>query len=161
MKKRMIESLKKTLHDGMIKNFEKDGFLTPVLFFIKNEEPSITIIPNDLLSTPNGKQILAKVIKQICAQPNVFCAGIIIEGYGARLNVDSEMSKLVKNGNIKVSELKENLDIILMIISTPEGDDVISYQVDCENKTVGDRFIEEGKNSFAGTFSNFFEWTQN
>lgn len=160
MKNKVIDSFKEALHKAMIENFENDGELTPILFFIKDNQPMISNIPYGLLSTPEGKEILAKNINEICLLPNVICAGIIIEAYGARIEKDSDIGKLVSSGNVRISELKERVDIIMMTLSTPEGDEVISYEVDCDNKTVGKRFIEDGSTS-AGRFSNFFKWTQN
>jgi hypothetical protein len=152
---------KKVLHEEMIRNFERDGYLTPLLFFLRDNQPIIITIPNELLLSPDGKIQLATKIKTICMTPNVRCAGIIIEACGTKVNADSEIAKLILDGNIKISELNEHVDIIIMIYSTRENDDFIAYQVDCENKTVGERFIDDNAIGFTGTFSKFFKWTQN
>jgi hypothetical protein len=65
------------------------------------------------------------------------------------------------SGNVKVSELKESQDIILMIFSTPANEEMISYVVDCDNKTVGEQLTEGEAEGVGGTFSHFFNWNKN
>jgi len=157
----LVEYFKDTLHKGMINNFEKDGYLVPVLFFIKDDQPVLVKIENEMLSTPEGKHDLSNMIRTICVTPNVRAAGIIIEAYGAKMDKDDGLSNFVVDGTIKVSELSNKEDIIILIFSTPEGDDMISYAVDVKNKKVGKRFSEGDANSTGGIFSNFFKWRQN
>jgi hypothetical protein len=152
MTSKAINEFKEVMHQGMIANFKIHGFLTPVVFFYKDGEALISEIPHQLLSTPEGKSIIAAGIKDFCTQPNVFAAGMIIEAYGAAIgkDEDDEMTKLINNGNMRVRDLKQKQDIIVMI----------SYVVDPNSKTVGKRFVENGHGA-TGRFSNFFSWNKN
>ena len=156
-----LTEFKEILHQGMITNFERDGFITPILFFFKNGAPVIGMIPPELLAGSVGKEILAGMIKENCQQPNVLAAGIIIEAYGAKIDENSPNKDKIVSGEIQVSELNEKQDIILMMFSTPEGDEMIAYDVDCKNKLVGDRFGDDDMKQFEGLFSNFFHWNKN
>ena len=162
MTSKAINEFKEVMHQGMIANFKIHGFLTPVVFFYKDGEALISEIPHQLLSTPEGKSIIAAGIKDFCTQPNVFAAGMIIEAYGAAIgkDEDEETTKLINDGNMRVRDLKQKQDIIVMIFSTPEGEDMISYVVDPNSKTVGKRFVENGHGA-TGRFSNFFSWNKN
>lgn len=157
---KIIEGFKSVLHKGMIENFEKDGRITPILFFIKDNQPIITTIPNKFFATQEGKCQLGDTIRNICLTPNVFAAGMIFEAYGAKMNKEDGICKLINDGAIKVSELKNKEDIIILLFSTPEGEDSISYVVDVNNKTVGEKFVS-AENSVGGIFSNFFKWGMN
>lgn len=158
-----MTAFKEILREGMIKNFETSGDLTPIMFFYKGGQPVITEIPNAFLMTPGGKVALANIIKKVCTEPDTMMAGIIIEAYGAKLSVeeDSDLTDAVINGEKRVSELNEKQDIIVMISSTPEGEEMISYIVDPETKTVGEEFSGIGAAQIAGTFSHFFSWNKN
>jgi len=156
-----LQDFKESLRLGMIENFKRDGSLAPILFFFKDGTPMIGRIPDELLSNSQGKVVLAGIIRNICQEPTVLCAGIIMEANGAKISPDTEMTKLVLEGNLKVSELKDKTDLIVMMFSTPEGEEMYAYTVDVENKTVGDLFSEEVMKGFSGTFSHFFTWNQN
>lgn len=151
-----VEKLKEVMRNGMIQNFKNDGFLVPVVFFLTDNQPHIAQIPNDMLKSTAGKVALAGNIKELCKSPEVQACGIIIEAYGAKINADSEDAKKVLDGVVRVSELDEKQDIIIMIFSTPEKDESITYLVDCKNKTVGEEFLE-GADGMNGIFGNFFE----
>jgi hypothetical protein len=155
-----LNDFKKVMENGMIENFKSFGFLTPVMFFLMNNQPMIKEIPSELLENSEGKQILSQIIKKICKEPNVTAGGIIIEAYAAKTNQDTELSKSLLNGDIRVSELKEKQDIIMMVFSSPEKEEMIAYNVDCKNKTVGEQFASDC-DSFDGTFSNFFDRNKN
>lgn len=161
--KKHIEDFKKVLHHGMIKSFEADGCLAPIVFFYKDDKPIISEIPNDLLNSSEGKIILADMIKTACLNPTTRVAGIIIEAYGVKLDEkqDSDINESIKRGEIRVSELDEKQDIIIMIFSTPNSEEFISYCVDPKTKTVGEEFIGESADVMAGTFSKFFNWSKN
>lgn len=161
--KQKVEEFKDVLHKGMIKNFENDGYITPVVFFFKGDQPMISTIPSELLNTPEGKLVLADIIKTACLNPETSVAGIIIEAYGAKINEDddSEKAKSLLKGEIRVSELDEKQDIIIMIFSTIEGEETISYIVDPKTKTITEPFQSEGADQIAGTFSDFFKWKGN
>ena len=163
MSKKDIDIFKEVLHQGMKKNFTMAGYLSPIMFFYKDGKPIISEIPNEYLATQVGKQGLAQIIRKICSEPNVEMAGIIIEAYGAKLNKDdnSEEAKAVLSGEKRVSDLEDKEDIIIMIVSTPEGEEAISYIVDPDAKTVGEEFLGDGLEKMMGTFSNFFNWNKN
>jgi len=156
----ILNDFKESLRKSMIMNFEKDGFLAPVLFFLQNNTPCFALIPRELLASNEKKEILADIIKKKCFEPNVFAAGIIMEANAAKIDIDSSLAKLVDNGDIRVSELKEKVDIIVLIFSTPEGEEIITYVVDCEKKVVGEPF-SEGYGQLKGKFSGFFSWNKN
>ena len=155
-----IERFKNVMKEGMIKNFEADGCLMPVLFFINNGELVISQIPNYLLMTDDGKDYLSSLIKSRCAAPSTQAAGIIIEAWGAKLEIDSDEAKALQNNEISVSELDEKQDIIMLIFSTPTKSETIAFTVDCENKKILGDFADEAK-LVSGRFANFFQWTQN
>jgi hypothetical protein len=161
MKSEKLNDFKEVLRNGMIANFEKDGYVAPIVFFFKDDRPIMSVVPPEYISTPEGKAMLAQMIKSFCAQPNVLAAGLIIEANGARMDADSEMTKLVLNGSVKISELKDKIDIIVMIFSTPESEELIAYEVDCENFKVGEKFSDEAAKAMGSTFSNFFNWSKN
>ena len=160
MTNKKLNDFKETMKNGMIENFKIHGFLTPVMFFLINGQPVISTIPGELLEDYEGKTILSNMIKRICKDPNVIAGGIIIEANAAKVDADSELSKLLLNGDLRVSELKEKQDIIMMVFSTPEKEEMIAYHVDCKNKTVGEP-LASNYDSFGGTFSEFFNWNKN
>ena len=155
-----LESFKISLVNGMIENFTKDGFLTPMLFFFQ-DVPMMAMIPSGMLSTPEDKMELAAYIKAKCAEPNVLAAGMIIEAHGAKLDVNNEETKSVFDGKTKVSELKQAIDIIIMIFSTPEKEEMFSYAVDCKTKTILGKFNEDFNIAGNGLFNDFFKWNKN
>lgn len=161
MKNEKLQKFKEIMRQGMIMNFEENGNLAPVMFFYKADEPAISLIPPEFLSTSEGKQMLSSLLKSICREPDVIAAGIIIEAYGAKMHQDSELAKLVESGAMKISELKEKQDIIVMIFSTPEGEECIAYEVEPKTKTVGRMFTDSEATNYGGTFSNFFGWNRN
>lgn len=161
MSKKTIEEFKEVLHQGMKKNFELAGYLTPIMFFLKGDEPTLSEIPNEYIASPAGKLALGEIIRRVCQEPDVEMAGLIIEAYGAKLDKNEEDAEAVLSGKKKISDLDDKEDIIIMIISTPEGDEAISYIVDPATKTVGEEFMGEGLDSMKGTFSNFFNWEDN
>jgi hypothetical protein len=152
---------KEALRKGMIDSFQRDGYLVPIMFCFKDGQPFIGQIPVELLSSQEGKEVLAGIIRNISQEPAVLCAGLIMEASGAKLEVDDELSKLVLDGSIRVSELKHKQDLITMIFSTPEGEELIAYEVDCDNKTVGELFGSDAMEQLQGTFTNFFSWNKN
>ena len=153
------ESVKEVMYKGMVENFEKDGFLQPILFFVKDKTPVIVPIPPDILGTPDGKVRLVAMIKNVCTLPMVSAVGIVMEAYAKKFNNDDELGKLVMNGDIKIKDLKDKEDIIVMIFSTPKEEIIIGHFVDCENKTVGEKMKES--DNISGMFSGFFNWNKN
>ena len=157
-KKTKLDEFKETLHQGMIKNFENDGYLTPVVFFFIDEKPIISEIPNELLNTPDGKIILANSIRLTCSDPNTKAGGMIIEAYGAKIDNNTQEATDILKGKKRVSELNNKQDIIIMIFSTPDSEEMISYIVDPNTKTIMGKFIGKNADEIAGTFSSFFDW---
>lgn len=160
IKNKKLNDFKKVLHEGMLENFKKDGYLAPTLFFFKDDQPSIALIPQELLSSVEGKNKLADIIRKICKEPTVLAAGIIIEAHSTKVLPNTEMEKLLMNGTVRVSELKEKQDIILMHFSTPVGEEMISYVVDYKNKSIGESMNYDGMGA-VGIFSGFFNWNRN
>lgn len=156
-----INNLKESLKNVMIQNFERDGYLTPILFFYKDGGLVISMIPNEYLSIPDGKSKLSELIKETCALPNVFAAGIICGATGGKVRVEENQNidDLVKSG-LNINQCEEKFDMIMMIFSTPEKEDIYSYRVNVDEKTV---FETEDKSfeSMGGMFSNLFQWTKN
>jgi len=151
-----VEDFKEVMRKGMVDNFKHHGFLTPVVFFYTKETPYISEIPHEMLGSTAGKVAIAGNIKERYKKANILSCGIIIEAYAAKVDADSETAKKVIDGVVRVSELDEKQDVIIMIFSTPEKDESITYLVDCENKTVGEEFLE-GADRMEGIFGNFFE----
>lgn len=154
-----LEKLKNGLVNAMLFNFKKDGYLTPTLFFVNHKmEPHFEPIPQEIMGTPQGKQILGQVIKKICSNLQIIAAGVIVEAYAKSINkdTDQELSNLLQQGNLKVSELKDKEDIILMVFSTPTKEEIISYFVDPNTKTIKEKLPDGGE--VGGLFSQFFEW---
>ena len=161
MKNNELIEFRDFMRNSMIKNFENDGYLTPIFFFFRNGQPMLGIIPPEALSSYESKLQLADMIRRVCQDPTVIAAGIIIEAYGAKFDKNNPLSKLVENGDLRVSELKEKQDIIMMVFSTPESDEIITYAVDCKNKKVGEMFAEPDFGGFSGIFSKFFNRCEN
>jgi hypothetical protein len=159
MANKKIEDFKEVMKNGMLNNFQSSGFLVPVMFFMGGNEAVVSEIPKELLKDYEGKALLADMIKKICRQPDVIAGGIIIEAYAKSVSQNDEISKLLLNGDIRISELKEKDEIILMVFSTPEKEEAIAYYVDCLNKTIGKELPK--CNSAGGTFSGFFDWNRN
>lgn len=159
-----VETLKRAMRDSMIKNFENDGSLIPVLFYLENDKPNFSAIPSEYLSSFEGKSMLGAVIQNKCVSNNVTAIGMVFEAYGLSANLDIEKDKnlidKILNGEMKVSETNEKKDIIVLIFSTPEKHEVISYCVDVENKKVLDKFDGVGGESVGGMFNEFFKWTK-
>ena len=161
MESKDLKEFKEHLTKSMILNFEHDGYLAPMVFFFIEGQPVIAPIPFPFLSNHEGKEILAGMIRSFCQSNPVLAAGIIMEAYGARLDADTELSKLILNGDVRVSELSEKQDIIVMLFSTPVGEELITFCVNPETKTVGEEFSGGGMSMLQGVLSNFFTWNRN
>jgi len=157
-----IKNLREVMKKGMIDNFSNDGTLTPVFFWVENNQPIITQIPHKYLKDNSGKAVLGGVIQKKCADETVTAAGIIFEAYGVKMDAEKDgdtVDKLMK-GEIRVSDMDIKQDIIVLIFSTPENHEIITYNVDCENKKVFDEYISDGEGG-AGIFNDFFKWKKN
>lgn len=157
---KLIERVKDVFTKGMIQNFEQDGYLAPIAFFIKGDTPHIIPIQSDMINSVEGKIELSNIMKKICSEPTVLVAGIVSEAYSAKI-MDSSMVGIIERSDIRVHDLDNKEDIILLLISSPEGDDIVAYVVDIENKRVCERFDKVGLNQFGGLFSGFFNWNRN
>ena len=157
-----IENFKESMHLSMLENYKKDEYLAPVFFiFMSDGLFGLTKIPKDFLYSEN-KHILADLIKNIISSnPLIVAAGIIMEAYGAQISANTEMAKLILNGDIEMKDIKEKKEIIIMIFSTPQKEEFIAYYVDDATKTVGERFSEDGGGIFGGLFSHLFAWNKN
>jgi len=131
-----------------------------VVHFTENT-PIISQIPSEFLENADSKKILADMVKNMCQEPTTLAAGIIIEANGMMINYESEMIDAILSGEVKLSELKESEDIIMMLFSTPEEEEMIAYKVDVDNKKVGDIFGGKELGTLDGIFSNLFAWNKN
>src|ERR1035437_6414434 len=141
MANKKINEFKEIMKNGMIKNFQSSGFLVPIMFFMRGNQAVISEIPKEFLKDSEGKTMLSDFIKNICKQPDIIAGGIIMEAYAKVVNKNDEMSKLLLNCSIRVSELKEKDDIIMMIFSTPEKEEAIADHVRIKVKTNSNSFF--------------------
>jgi hypothetical protein len=162
MNNQKLNDFKEVLRLGMIGNFENDGFLIPIVFFLKGNQPVFSQIPPEMLSTDGGKTLLASIIRRECQEPNVFAAGIIIEASAALMDENDEIAKKVLNGEMSISEMKDKQHVIMLFFSTPEEEESIVYKVDCENKKVGELlFNGDLTKQMSGRFTDLFKWNKN
>jgi hypothetical protein len=156
----IIEGFKKVMHDGMLKNFETDGQLQPIMFLLFDEQgmykPVISPLQGDLMQDKAYKKTVTAILTDICKNPSVIAAGIICEAYGAKISCDDKITDKLLNGEISVSELDEKDDIIIMLFSTPINEEVIVYVVDVKNKSIGEKYPET--DGFESIFSGLFGW---
>lgn len=144
-------------------NFEKDGFLDPVMFAVTLEAFHFAAIPPELLQNQQSKSLLKKILESKTKEPGVIAVGVILEAWGCMLEKekDSGLLKLIQNETLNVRDLKYRENIILMIFSTPEKDELCAFCVDAENKKVLGSYIPDGEMMNGGLFSNFFAYTRN
>jgi hypothetical protein len=155
--KTITEQLKDKMLKGMIMNFKLHGHLAPVMFFVKNGSFDVLPIPSGLLANTEGKEILADIIKFSCSLSDVTVAGIIIEATARKYYPTDEMIEQIKREEFDFSSVtSKREDIILMIFSTPESEEVIAYNVDCDKKKIGKRLPMGEGESYSGIFSDFF-----
>ena len=142
-------------------NFQKDGYLAPVFFMLLSDgHPMFSLIPSHLLSPENKVQLSVLIKNIIVDNPTTIAAGLILEAYGTQIHKESELAKLVLNGDLDMPQIKDKKDIIILLFSTPEKEEFFSYVVDEKNKTVGEKFADEC-GGFSGIFSNLFTWNKN
>jgi len=151
-----IESLKEYFVATMQDNFKKDGRLTPIFFYKEGYEVKIVMILDKVFANDEGKAELMQTIRMCCALPKVECAGLISEAWAKTVEPKSELTPLLMSGNLHVRDLKEKDDIIFMVFATPEKEEMISFYVNPEERTIGEKIGSEGAKS-EGTFSNFFK----
>lgn len=160
--KNNIEVFKDTMLKGMLSNFEKDGYLAPMIFFYIDGEPIVSQVPHELLSTKEGKEKLALIIKSRCSQPNVLAGGIIFEADCVRIK-EEEANTIegIINGDIELSSLEGSKDTIVMMFSSPEKEELFTYPVDIENKKIKGKLTGEDVQTMGGLFTNLFQWIKN
>jgi hypothetical protein len=154
----IIETFKQVLHRMMIHNFQRDGYLVPVFFMMRDDNPNFIVIPRGSMSAMEYRLALSVTIKDSCRDLKVSCAGLILEAYSRTFKASdrsNELRKLLESGNIRVGDLRDKSDIIYMIFSTPCHEEIISYVVDPKTKTILTK-MEGGK--MEGIFSDFFEY---
>jgi hypothetical protein len=156
-----IDAFKETLRLGMIKNFEIDGGLVPFIFYLKGDDAVTMPIPGSLLASQTGKAVVSNALRRITHEPGVLAAGIVIEAWGMKFKDDDKDFDSVMNGEMQIRDLDGRKDVILLIFSTPEKEEMIAYEVDCERKAVGEQFMGRDVSQFEGMFANFFNWKRN
>jgi hypothetical protein len=158
-----IDSFKEVMHQGMLENFKKDGFLQPLIFLLYKKEneifPIFKPLEGNFMGNYEYKKDITEKMHIICESPLVLAAGIITEAYGAKISNDNEISKKLLNGDIRVSELKEKEDIIILTFNTRVSEEIIAYVVDVKNKTIVEKYPEAS--NYSGMFSGFFGWKKN
>ena len=157
---------KSVMHDGMLENFRKSGFLQPLAYFLyKNGDTTfphgLRLVPltGDFMGDFEYKKEIAEKIRKICESPFVIAAGIITEAYAAKISIADENSTKLLNGEIRVRELNQKEDIIIMVFNTRICEEIIAYVVDVKNKTIGEKYPETSY--YSGVFSGFFGWNKN
>jgi len=147
--------LKEAMLQGMFANFKMDGSLMPVFFFLKENQPCMSLIPPEFLSSHEGKVRLSELLREISKDPRVTAVGLIYEAYMACTESESQLDKLLNSGNLRVADLKAKQDVIVMLFATPDREEAFIFPVDIKNKRIGERFnIPDGATE--GIFTNFF-----
>lgn len=155
----LITKLEDTMHQGMIENFKEHGYLTPVLFYLLNNESYVEQIPMVAFKNKTTKQALSNYIKKLCLIPGMEAIGIIMEAYGASATTNDPIMKEYENGKKEIKDFPSATDVIMMILSTPENEKEHVYNVDVKNKKILEKYPKaEGR---SGIFSNFFYWKNN
>lgn len=152
-----VNEFKEGLRKAMISRFEKNGYLDPLVIFIRNDLSDVMHVPSEMLSSDYLKQQLINNIKQRCQDPSIIAVCIIYEAYLVLVcQKEKELSHLIENGVKRVSDCEQKKDIIMMLFSTPEEEETISYFVDCENHMVMKENPMRSKNVVCGIFHNLF-----
>lgn len=141
-------------------NFERDGFLSPMCFYGLNGQVYAVLIAPEFMNSERGKQALSQKLTQLAHTKGMVFVAIAMEAYAARMDAGSPLTELVQSGNMRVSELSIREDIILLAISTPMQDELITYKVDPVNWKVLGPWIDPS-GDLKGRFSNFFAFRRN
>lgn len=148
--------LKEIMLQGMFANFKKDGSVAPVFFFLKENQPCLSLIPPEFLSSHEGKVMFSQLLREISNDPRVTAVGLIYEAYMACTENGSQLGKLLDSGNLRVADLKTKQDVIVMLFDTPEREEAFIFPVDIKNRTIGERFnMPDGV--INGLFANLFK----
>lgn len=148
--------LKEAMLQGMFANFKMDGSLMPVFFFLKENQPCMSLIPPEFLSSHGGKVRLSQLLREISKDPRVTAVGLIYEAYMACTESESQLDKLLDSGNLRVADLKTKQDVIIMHFATPERQEAFIFPVDINNRTIGERF-DTSNAATNGLFANLFQ----
>lgn len=150
---------KDMIYGGMKAAFERDGQIRPMGFFLIAGNPVIVEIPMDFMENYQSKSILANGLKKMCQMPGVEAGAFVTEAYVTMVDENTENAEAIKNGDIRVSDLENKNDIIMMVFSTPIEEVMIGHFVNPEEKTIGEKLDSGGV--FKGMFSGFFKWCEN
>jgi hypothetical protein len=153
----ILNEVKEVLIKAMISRFEKEGYLDPMIIFLRNDLCDVMHVPSEMFSCDYLKQQLVDTIKQRCQDPSIIAVCIIYETYMVLFGQqEQELSNLIAKGIKRVSDCEQKKDAIMMFFCTPVEEEVISYFVDCENKRVINENPLRSKNVFGGVFHNLF-----
>lgn len=159
--KQSIRAFKECVREAMLQNFEADGKLVPLFFFIKKGKPGVSAIPAEYFNSNEAKIKLSYSMKSFCKEKDVACAGIVFEAFvrvcDSKNEEEAGINKLLLDGTLRVAQLNEKRDAIIMIFSTPDSEENISYYVDPATKTVKEQLPTPKGGDTGGLFSNFFE----
>jgi len=135
-----IYRLKECMVEGMISNFKTDGELVPVLFFLEENQPSITQIPDEYVTTATGMATLIDLINRMRKKPSISAVGFIYMASMACVQIGSVVEQLIRMGALRINDLKIKQKVIVMHFATPEYQEDFVFPVDIKNKTVGERY---------------------
>lgn len=154
----MIEKTKIMVISTLKENYKKFGYLTPVLLVLIDNKLIGKMIPSSFLKNAETKEILADNIKSMCLNPLVQMIIIIIESYYTMLHGEKDrgLFELLKDGNLRVSQLPSKKDCAFVLFATPEKEDTRLYLLDPKNKTVGKNIVPENTKEVQGIFTDFF-----
>jgi len=137
---KVINASANRFRDFMMKvkmdDFKSNGTITPVYFFLKDNQPCVGYLPPEFLESQEGKAALSYLLKEVCKDPSVSAMGWIFEAY------------LTQEGC--------KFDTIMMNFATRESEELFVFPVDIINKTIGERF-DVLNTATKGLFVNLFK----
>lgn len=151
-----IEEFKQALISGMIANYKNDKALAPIVFFADEDKMSVSMIPPDLMSSPEGQNAITETLKRICENPDIVFAGVLFEAVAySYTDPDDPVAKLIKERVLAVAQMPDKMDIIVLIYATPLEEGMITHLVDPAEgevlKRINGQHINVNK-SFTGFF---------
>lgn len=135
-----IIRLKECMVKGMIANFKTDGELVPVLFFLEENQPFVTQLPNEYVTSTDGMATLIDLINKMCKKPSISAVGFLYMASLVCMQKESLSELLIRTGTLSVTDLKTKQDVIILHFATPEYQEEFIFPVDTKNKTVGERY---------------------
>lgn len=157
---KLIREFKDQIIPIMKANFERDGYLAPMLFYILEGKQVVFPIPGEYFENENGKNALSGFLNELARHKGMELVAVAMEAYAAKMDPHSPLTDLVKSGNMRVSELSTREDIILLAISTPMRDELVTLKVDPVAKKVMGKWTDPTGQT-TGRFSNFFAFRRN